>query len=158
MNTKLGNFPENFMKKKKLFIEEEEQELYANFLSSKEEFDSYKNTKFDLSIDKQLKMKDLGKYATKYLKGIAKDESLFFLSNYNIHEIERETSYSGEIFNYLTGSEKGGKTFSLLYLNILEENNYRIYINDKFFSELEEKKEYQEMLKNHFLKNLKKQK
>ena len=149
LNLELGNFPENFMKIKRLIIEEE-QELYSNFLSTKEEFDLYKNSKTDLYNDKHLKIKDLGKYSSNYLRGIAEDETLFFLYNYNICKIDIETSYDGGTFNYLTGSEKGGKTFTLLYLNIFKENNYRIYINVKFFYELEENKEYQEMLRVFF--------
>ena len=110
LNLELGNFPENFMKIKRLIIEEE-QELYSNFLSTKEEFDLYKNTKTDSYNDKHLKIKDLGKYSSNYLRGIAEDETLFFLYNYNICKIDIETSYDGGTFNYLTGSEKGGKTF-----------------------------------------------
>ena len=159
MNTECRNLSIPFTEGKKLIIEEE-LKSFNKFLLSKDDFYSYKNSKIHCSIsestDKQFTTKDLGKYATNYLKNISEDEILFFMPNDNMREIQNQTLYvEGEIFNFLTGSEKGGKTFSILCLNIFEENNYRIYFNDKFFSELEEKGDYQEILKVFFYEILK---
>ena len=132
---------------------------YKNYLVTAEDYQSEEKIKLSnlsklrkneeaITIDK------LGKYAKNYLKGIGDKENLFFLENELMLDFESHTRYFTEypaIFNFLTGGEKSGKTFTLLYLNIIEcKEKYRIYFNDKYMTELELQDKTDEMLKIFF--------
>ena len=136
-------------------IEEEKSSNNKNYLVTKEDYKKEKEIMVDLDINKEdFTIDKLGKYAKFYLKGIEDKENLFYLDNELMCDFESHTKYSSEIlgiFNFLTGSEKSGKTFTLLCLNLFEfKEKYRIYLNDKFMTELEHKGKYNEMLEIFF--------
>ena len=105
-------------------IEEEKSSNYKNYLVTKEDYKKEKEIMIDLDINKEdFTIDKLGKYAKFYLKGIEDKENLFYLDNELMCDFESHTKYSSEIlgiFNFLTGSEKSGKTFTLLCLNLFE--------------------------------------
>ena len=142
------------------FIEEEIPTKITNYLITKEKYQSERKEKIrpsDLENNKAtVTLNMLGKYAKNYLQGINEKENLFYLENRLLNDFQSESRYfegNKEIglFNFLTGSEKSGKTFSLLCLNIYEfEENYRIYLNDRYMTELENDGKYDEILNTFF--------
>ena len=132
------------------------------FIMSKDEFDLEKNLKkegYDLDLDDnnmKLYPKFLGKYALNYIKGISIEESLIYFKNDLLEQFKLGMyfikDFKGlEIFNFLTGPDKSGKTFTLLTLNLFEnEENYRIYLNDRYMTELEAENKYEEILNIFF--------
>ena len=141
-------------------IKEEFPTEIDDYLITQEIFLSEKNQKIsppDLEKNKAtLTLDNLGKYAKNYLKGIKVDENLFYLENNVMEDFLHDSKYFEElkdvgIFNFLTGSEKSGKTFSLLCLNKYDfEENYRIYINDRYMTELENEGKYKDILNIFF--------
>lgn len=128
-----------------------ERNVFESFFKFKIDPYHYKKYKTDFFP------KDLDEYTTKYLKGIKEKEILFYLPNFNMMRFQNETKCPKEekdsaYFRFLTGSEKSGKTFCLLCLNLFnqDERNYRLYLNERYISELENKGEYEEILKIFF--------
>lgn len=146
----------------RIIIEEEivNDNNYNKHLIPKEEYESEKKLQIDpmdLEDGKAtLSLNNLGKYSINYLKGLKKDEKLFYSENELMRSFQNNAIYLEEfkdigIFKFLTGSDKSGKTFSLLALNAFEKkDNYRIYLNDKYFSELEDQVKYEEILNVFF--------
>ena len=60
------------------------------------------------------------------------------------------TEYSKEnenigIFNFMTGPSKSGKSFTLLCLYRIVDDNYRLYLNNKVIKELEERGDFKKI-------------
>ena len=144
----------------KAIIEEEFSLENNNYLITKEKYQSEKEQKIEISHleknEETLTLNKLGKYAKNYIQGIKDNENLFYLENNLMDDFQQDSTYFGEfedigIFNFLTGSEKTGKTFSLLCLGIYEfEENYWIYLNDRHMTELEHEGKYNEILNIFF--------
>ena len=144
------NSPFIFSKESELVVFEGEPESYEKYIVSKEDYQK------NIENNEPLTLKSLGKYARYYIKGMKEDEPLFYYLNFNMNKLQLETAYlDGDsrdigLFNFLTSSEKGGKTFSLLVLNITEKEHYRIYFNDRLMTELGEQGNYDEFKKIFF--------
>ena len=143
------------------FIKEDYLNYYTYFLVTKEAFEKEKTKKiniFDFENNKVDLMADnIGKYSIKYIQGIKSNEKLFYFKNSLKENFQYETNYFEgyddiAIFNFLTGSKKSGKTFSLLDINIFsgKANNYRLYLNDKYITELEKEDKREEILNMFF--------
>ena len=132
-----------------------------NYLINKELYDSenepfvnifdLENNNVDITVDK------LGKYAKNYLDMKSGNEKLIYIKNKLYHNFQYETTYFENhddkgIFNFLTGAPKSGKTFSLLSINLFEgnKNNYRLYLNDRYITQLEKEGRYIEILNMFF--------
>ena len=130
------------------------------FLIKREDYEKFKKLTIDpsdLETNKATLLPEhLGKYTSQYIKGIKETEELLFFQSDQMLQFQSETEYLDEyddlgIFNFLTGSEKSGKTFSLLCLKLFEDdNNYRLYLNDNFITELENEKKFEEIMKMFF--------
>ena len=132
-----------------------------NYLINKELYDSenepfvnifdLENNNVDITVDK------LGKYAKNYLDMKSGNEKLIYIKNKLYHNFQYETTYFENhddkgIFNFLTGAPKSGKTFSLLSINLFEgnKNDYRLYLNDRYITQLEKEGRYIEILNMFF--------
>ena len=102
---------------------------YNKYLIQKEEYESEKKLQIDpLDLEDgkaTLNLNNLGKYSINYLVNLKKDEKLLYFENKSMRRFQNNAIYLEEykdigIFKFLTGSEKSGKTFSLLALNALE--------------------------------------
>ena len=99
---------------------------YNKYLIQKEEYESEKKLQIDpLDLEDgkaTLNLNNLGKYSINYLVNLKKDEKLLYFENKSMRRFQNNAIYLEEykdigIFKFLTGSEKSGKTFSLLALN-----------------------------------------
>ena len=73
-----------------------------------------------------------GKYSNEYIDDINNIDKLFFLENFNLTKFMNKISYyliDRTIFNFVTGNDKIGKTFGILFYSRLDKNN--IYFNMK---------------------------
>ena len=139
-------------------IHDEKNESIDNYVVSQIDFDLLHTSNKDYIIDEQKEIflpQYFGNYTTKYIKGIKEDENLFFQSNEGIRNLKNNTIYYQDyrdygIFNFLTGPVKTGKSFSLLSLKTFENDNYRIYFNDRFITELEDRRDYKGFKKMFF--------
>ena len=141
--------------------------IYDDFLQNqsniyfipKDEYEWERNLKkekyyLDLDDNKiKIKANFLGKYVTNYIKEIKNDEQLLYFKNDLLDQFQLGMTFFDafkglETFNFLTGPGKSGKTFSLLSLNLLEkEENYRVYLNDRYMTELESQTKNEEIIK-----------
>ena len=128
-------------------------------LITKEEFElnkTFKTNSLNLrdKIEKR-KPECFGKYTLDYLEGIKKEKTLYYFHNENLicflHDTDYKDKWEGmQNFRFLTGSSKCGKTFSLLCAIRFDKENYKIYLNDRVISELENKGKYDEIKKMFF--------
>ena len=88
-----------------------------------------------------------GKYSNEYIDDINNIDKLFFLENFNLTKFMNKISYyliDRTIFNFITGNDKIGKTFGILFYSRLDKNN--IYFNMKKYIELEQNQDNKKII------------
>ena len=131
-----------------------EEEDYSSFLITEETFkenNNYLITEKNINTDEILIPKQFGKYSNEYIKDLNNLNKLFLNENKNHKKFLFNSMYfdiERTVFNFITGSDKIGKTFLSLYASRLENNI--IYFNVKKFIELEEIKEKVKILNIFF--------
>ena len=138
----------------KITIKEGAVNSNNEYLLTKDEFESIINLKIDFykleENNEELKPSKFGKYTLDYLKQIPENINFFFNDNNQMIRFICGTEYSKEnenigIFNFMTGPLKSGKSFTLLCLYRIVDDNYRLYLNNKVIKELEERGDFKKI-------------
>ena len=126
-------------------IYENNSNIQNNYILTKKEFNNNKTIKLK-NDEENLAQKSFGKYLKEYIGNINKTNELFFINSNNETLLSADIAYlesETPNFIFITGSDKIGKTFLILYY--IRYDYYFIYFNYKKLYELEKNKKYEEI-------------
>ena len=115
---------------------------------------SFNNKKGTCNIDKENNFFDIfGEYEKDYINNINPSKTIIYPNNVISRKFSCYTKYNmyDINFNFITGSEKIGKTIYVLFKN--KKNNYHIYFNLKILYELEVIKIFIKLIKYFSIKS-----